>query len=203
MDIKYHRLVLLIVLLLNALAGRLYAQILPLDSAKQIFAQQQNNDSLYIKSCFFIADTYMDLEQYDSSQIWLNKIYKKLPAKKSSLFNYFLITRQAEVYYYNNLQQLGLQESFKGLRVAIDLNDSLLLADSYNFLGLFYMNIDSSKEAIPFYKNGLKFARQPPYPSHYFSLSKPHHLYGNMSEAYYKIKIYDKALQFIKIPIRD
>jgi len=144
----------------------------------------------------------MDIEQYDSAQIWLNKIYEKLPAKKSSLFNYFLITRQAEVYYYNNLQQLGLQESFKGLRVAKDLNDSSLLADSYNFLGLFYMNIDSSKEAIPFYKNGLQFVRQPLYPSEYFSLSKPHHLYGNLSEAYYKLKMYDSALINIRLSLQ-
>ncbi|MGC4101470.1 tetratricopeptide repeat-containing sensor histidine kinase [Ferruginibacter sp.] len=181
---------------------RVAAQSLLLDSAKQVFVQQQGNDSLYVRTCFFIADNYMDIEQYDSAQIWLNKIHNKLPVKKSSLFNYFLITRQAEVYYYNNLQQLGLQESFKGLRVAKDLNDSLLLADSYNFLGLFYMNIDSSEKAIVFYKNGLQFTRQPPYPLQYFSLSKPHHLYGNMSEAYYKLGRYDSALINIRLSLQ-
>ena len=74
-----------------------------------------------------------------------------MPVKRPSLFNYFLITRQAEVFYYNNLQQLGLQESRKGLAMAEALNDSLLLADSYNFLGLFYMNIDSMATSIPYY----------------------------------------------------
>jgi signal transduction histidine kinase len=202
MNVRYHRYIITIIFALHVVVGKLYAQELPLDSAKQFFVQHQSNDTTYINTCFFIADTYMDIEQYDSAQIWLNKIHNKLPVKKSSLFNYFLITRQAEVYYYNNLQQLGLQESFKGLRVAQDLKDSLLLADSYNFLGLFYMNLDSSREAIPFYTSGLKFSRQPPYPPQYFSLSKPHHLYGNMSEAYYKLKMYDSALINIRLSLQ-
>ena len=189
----YNKKVTLFCLLFIALQINLFAQTGIIDSAKRIVASQQTEPS-YIKNAFFIADQYMDVEQYDSAQIWLNKIYEILPAKKASLFNYFLITRQAEVYYYNNLQQLGLQESFKGLQMALVLNDSLLIADSYNFLGLFYMNLDSSNTAITFYKNGIRYTRQPPYPTQYLSLTKPHHLYGNMSEAFYKMGMYDSAL---------
>ncbi len=166
-----------------------------IDSAKKK-AILQTDESQNIQTYFFIADEYMEVEQYDSAQIWLNKIYEALPLKKNSLANYFLITRQAEVYYYNNLQQLGLQESRRGLAMAQELNDSLLLADSYNFLGLFYMNIDSTQQAIPFYKNGFKYAKQPPYPNNYLSLTKPHHLYGNLAEAYYKLKNYDSSLVY-------
>jgi signal transduction histidine kinase len=165
------------------------------DSAKKIAGTQFAEKPVYTATCFFVADAYMDEEQYDSAQIWLNKIHAVLPAKENSLFNYFLITRQAEVYYYNNLQQLGLQESRRGLAMAKALNDSLLLADSYNFLGLFYMNIDSAELAITFYNQGLPYAKQPPYPLQYLSLSKPHHLYGNMAEAYFKLKQYDNALR--------
>lgn len=178
------------------------AQLQEIDSARHVFETIKNNDSTYIKTCFFIADTYMNIEKYDSAQIWLNRIHEKLPVKRPSLFNYFLITRQAEVFYYNNLQQLGLTESFKGLEVAQALNDSLLLADSYNFLGLFYMNIDSSKEAIPFYKKGLLFCRQPPYPPQYLSLTKPHHLYSNMAMAFYRLGMYDTALANIRLSLQ-
>ena len=189
----YNKKVTLFCLLFIVLQINLFAQTGIIDSAKKIVGSQQTEPA-YIKNAFFIADQYMDVEQYDSAQIWLNKIYEILPAKKASLFNYFLITRQAEVYYYNNLQQLGLQESFKGLQMALVLNDSLLIADSYNFLGLFYMNLDSSNTAISFYKNGIRYTRQPPYPSQYLNLTKPHHLYGNMSEAFYKMGMYDSAL---------
>lgn len=165
-----------------------------IDSAIQKSLQQQKNQAAYIKTCFFIADEYMNIEQYDSAQLWLNKIHAVLPLKTTSLENYFLLTRQAEVYYYNNLQQLGLQESRRGLAMAQALNDSLLLADSYNFLGLFYMNIDSAAASVHYYKKGLEYTKQPPNPPQYLSLSKPHHLHGNLAEAYYKLKKNDSAL---------
>ncbi len=156
----------------------------------------------FIATCFFIADNYMDIEQYDSAQIWLNKIHDKLPAKNNSLSNYFLLTRQAEVYYYNNLQQLGLQESLRGLDMAKALNDSLLLADSYNFLGLFNMNIDSAEKSLQYFKEGIRYTKQPPFSKKYLSLSKPHHLYGNFSEAFYKLRLYDSALYYNKISLQ-
>lgn len=184
--------------LLLFITGLLYATSTKgqhsIDSAKKLADLLPKQDEKFINTCFFIADAYMDGEQYDSAQIWLNKIHAVLPAKENSLSNYFLITRQAEVYYYNNLQQLGLQESQRGLAMAQALNDSFLLADSYNFLGLFYMNMDSSTVAIQYFKSGLPFSKQPPYPGSYLSLTKPHHLYGNMAEAYYKLKRYDSAL---------
>ncbi len=155
--------------------------------------QLSADDPRYVRVCFEVADSFMNFEKYDSAQLWLNKIHAVLPFKNNSVNNYFLITRQAEVYYYNNLQQLGLQESRKGLAMAEALNDSLLLADSYNFLGLFYMNIDSMATSIPYYKKGLTYIRQPPFPQGYLSLSKPHHLHGNMAEAYYKMGRYDSA----------
>jgi signal transduction histidine kinase len=182
------------IFLLLAWYGSKSQKTSPIDSAKKTIQLYSSNENNFIATCFIIADNYMDIEQYDSAQVWLNKIHLKLPTKTISLSNYFLTTRQAEVYYYNNLQQLGLQESLRGLEMAKTLNDSLLLADSYNFLGLFYMNIDSANKSISFFKEGIKFTRQPPYPINYLSLTKPHHLYGNLSEAYYKLKMYDSAL---------
>ena len=173
-----------------------------IDSAKKQAQLVSKNDSAFVQTCFYLADTFMGQDQYDSAQLWLNKIHERMPLKKPSLFTYFLQTRQAEVYYYNNLQQLGLQETNRALQTATTLNDSLLLADSYNFAGLFYMNLDSSQKAIQFYKEGIKFAQQTPYPLQYISLSKPHHLYGNMDEAYIKLKMYDSALSNIRISLQ-
>lgn len=168
--------------------------IRPIDVAIERSGRQQRDEKAFIKTCFTIADEYMNMEQYDSAQLWLNKIHSLLPVKSISPDNYFLLTRQAEVYYYNNLQQLGLQESRRGLAMAEALNDSILLADSYNFLGLFYMNIDSAAVSVNYYKKGLQFSKQPPNPPNYISLSKPHHLHGNLAEAYYKLGKYDSAL---------
>ena len=169
-----------------------------IDSAKNLIFKTQKIDSNYFQTCFFIADEYMNLYRYDSAQVWLSRINENLPQKSTTRSNYFLISRQAEVYYYNNLLQLGLQESRRSLNMAKLLNDSLLMADSYNFLGLFYSGLDSIQKSITFFKNGLQYIRQPPYPSGYIELSLPHHLYGNLAEAYQKLKKYDSSIYYIK-----
>lgn len=179
------------------------AQSVPelIDSIKRAEGQA-GTDQERINLYFALADNYMEVDKYDSAQIWLNRIAEKVPLKTPSIDNYFLSTRQAEVYYYNGLQRLGLQESERSLAIAEALNDSLLLADSYNFIGLFYINLDSLRRAIPFFKKGMHYARQPPYPAHYLSLSKPHHLYGNLAEAYEKLGVYDSALLLSHISLQ-
>jgi signal transduction histidine kinase len=164
--------------------------------------RKTKTDEAYIAICFSIADDFMDIDQYDSAQIWLNNIAERLPLRQPSRANYFLSTRQAEVYYYNGLQRLGLQESERSLSIAQTLKDSLLLADAYNFLGLFHINLDSIRKAIPYFKKGMEYTRQPPFPGAYLSLTKPHHLYGNLAEAYEKLAMYDSAIYLSHISLQ-
>src|SRR5690606_23174275 len=91
---------------------------------------QDKAEQQYIRDAFDRADNYMETDHYDSAQVWLNKIYQKVSYRKPSLFTYFLTSRQAEVYYYNNLHQLGMQEALKAENIAKVLNDSLLIADA-------------------------------------------------------------------------
>ena len=170
------------------------------DSLKKTLKNTSNNND-NLKTYFTIADAFMDVDQYDSAQIWLNKIAETLPIKQPTVSNYFLSSRQAEVYYYNGLLRLGLQESYRSLNIARTLNDSLLLADAYNFIGLFYINLDSNETAIPNFKKGIAFLKQAPYSAQYLGLSKPHHLYGNLAEAFTKLSKYDTAIYYAKISL--
>jgi signal transduction histidine kinase len=191
------------IILVVGFVNRLPAQSLQhrIDSLKKDVAIAATDDQ-YTSLCFAISDDYMEMGQYDSAQQWLNRIAEKLPLKKPSIDNYFLSTRQAEVYYYNGLQRLGLQESERSLHIAQALQDSLLLADAYNFLGLFNINLDSNRQAIPYFEKGMKYVRQPPYPAGYLSLTKPHHLFGNMAEAYEKLALYDSAIYLNRISLQ-
>jgi signal transduction histidine kinase len=164
-----------------------------IDSAKLI-AKTPKSETDYIATCFFIGDSYMDLDQYDSAQQWLNKIHELLPIKTVSVENYLLLARQSEVYYYSNLHQLGLQESLRCLSIAEALNDSVYLANSYNFIGLFYANIDSLRPSIASYSKGLLCTSQPPNIPKYFGMSKSYHLHGNIAEAYFKLGKLDSAI---------
>lgn len=165
------------------------------EAAIQAFqAAKSMEEQVY--ACFYVADDYMEVDQYDSAQLWLNKIYDVYKIRGASMFNYFLSSRQAEVYYYNGLLELGLETAQQSLSLAQELKDSLLLADANNFVGLFYTTMDSAKRAIPFFETGMRFAGRPPYPSSYLSITLPHHLYGNLAEAFYKLQRYDSALVY-------
>ncbi|HTM99605.1 MAG TPA: ATP-binding protein, partial [Pedobacter sp.] len=170
-------------------------------SSKERF-HNSRNETEKIKISFAIVEEFMDIDQYDSAQIWLNKIAEIIPVQQASISSYFLSSRQAEIYYYNRLLQLGLQESKRSLKIANALNDSLLLADAYNFTGLFYLNLDSAGIAIPNFMKGIKFAKQPPYSMQYAELTKPHHLYGNLAEAYTKSGKYDSAIFYANTSLK-
>lgn len=158
-------------------------------------------DSAFIRKAFVTADAFMSTDHYDSAQLWLNKIHEKVSYLQPSLFSYFLTTRQAEVYYYNNLQQLGMQEARRAISIAETLQDSILRADAYNFCGLFYTNMGRIRDAIPYFKKGIAVSRQPPYPSRYIELTNPHHLYGNLSEAFEKLNEQDSAIYYARLSL--
>ncbi len=166
-----------------------------IDSAKKDYDKAATTEQK-VKSCFFVADNFMDKDQYDSAQVWLNRIATIYTIKKPTLFNYYLLSRQAEVYYYNGLLQLGLQSALRSLDVAMQLNDSLLLADACNMTGLFYTTMNEPAKARPYFYKGIPFSRQPPYPPQYLSLAKPHHLLGNMAETLEKLNENDSALLY-------
>ena len=59
-----------------------------IDSLKKEIATTAN-DEKYVAHCFTIADNYMEIDHYDSAQLWLNRIAEKLPLKEPSIPNYF------------------------------------------------------------------------------------------------------------------
>jgi signal transduction histidine kinase len=161
-----------------------------------VFGKYKNARTLEdsVSAAFAISDQYMDMDRYDEAQHWLNTIYEIYTIKAPTLFNYFLISRQAEVYYYNSLFQLGLQSSLRGLRIAKQLNDALLLADANNLTGLFYLEQQKPATASRYFLQGIRYVKLPPYPDKYLPLTQPHHVWGNLAESYEKQAMPDSAL---------
>ena len=175
-----------------------------IDSAKRVISYYKSNNPNYIKTCFYISDFYVEEEVNDSAQIWLNKVHKILPFKKASVFTYLLSSRQAEVYYYNNLLQLGLQESNRALDIAEQLEDSFFIADSYNFRGLFFIGLDSLIEASSSLLNAAKYVQLPLNRGDYYNnLSKPHHVYNNLAETYYKRNLFDSSIFYSNLSLKE
>lgn len=163
------------------------------EALKQKVGMAATASPAWFTASLALVDGFMLVERYDSAQQWLTKIAEKLPAN-NSLFNYYHHSRQAEIYYYNSLQRLGLTESKRALSIATLLNDSLLLADANNFIGLFYMNMDSIAMATAYFKKGITYTQAPPYNVQYVNITMPHHLFGNLAEAYQRNGRYDSAI---------
>jgi len=169
------------------------AERIKIDSAKTKVLLYKKGDSAYMNTCFYIADQFMDIDMYDSAQIWLNEIAALVPIKKPTHFNFYLAVNQTITYYYNGLKQIGLKEGERALSIAKQLKDSIYLATAYNISGVFLMNSDSFSKSLTYFKEGIKYCRQPPYAPKYLVISKPHNLYGNLGELYLKMKMFDSA----------
>lgn len=156
------------------------------------------------KSQLKSIDEMMDLNSFDTAQIYLNQLKESNILLKPSLVAYIISSRQAEIYYYNDLHELGIQESKKALIIAESLKDSALKMDAYNFCGLFYMNMDSMNLSIQYFYKGL--AEIPSIPSEYLQdilLSRPFHIYGNLAEAYFIKNELDSAIFYSKKTQRE
>lgn len=159
------------------------------------------NDS--VLRFFKIADTYMDADRYDSAEYWLSKVGDNLAFQKPGLFNYYYHSRQAEVFYYNNLFQIGQQQTNRALQIALQLRDSSIIADAYNLLGLFSLNLEKYIEAENNLLNGLRYASTQKTNNHFLPLSEVYHLHGNLGETYFKLGKFRKALDHFDSSIQE
>jgi len=168
---------------------------------KQIPCFARQVDSAMVRNSFEKADAYMNTDHYDSAQFYLNKIYQQVSYRQPSLFSYFLTSRQAEIYYYNNLPELGLQEAQRAINIARFLKNDILKGDAYNFAGLFYFLTGKNALAIASYKKSISLALAPPYPKGYLELSEPQHFYGNLAEVYESMNKLDSAVHYNRLSI--
>lgn len=141
----------------------------------------------------------MNDDNYDSAQYWLNRVDLLLTIKKPTYFTYLFHSRQCEIYYFNNLVEIGIKEANKGLAVAKLLNDRSLLADSYNFLGLFYINSEQLKNAEASLLKALSYTLEDndQGKADYYNLTQKYHIYGNLAEVYINQRQYGKAVTAI------
>lgn len=156
-------------------------------------------ESATVKKYFQKVDDFMNDDNYDSAQYWLNRVDLLLTIKKPTYFTYLFHSRQCEIYYFNNLVEIGIKEANKGLVVAKLLNDRSLLADSYNFLGLFYINSEQLKNAETSLLKALNYTLEDndQGKADYYNLTQKYHIYGNLAEVYINQLQYGKAITAI------
>jgi signal transduction histidine kinase len=156
----------------------------------------QGRSETEVRELFDRVDVYLEKQYYDSAQLWLNRIPSTHQLIEPTRFSYYFFSRQAEIDYYNGLHQLGITNARRGLAIALKRNDRILLQDAYNMLGLLHLSMDSGPAARNYFLYAIGKLTAPPYPETYLYQSMPHHIYGNIAEAYEKMQMFDSALYF-------
>lgn len=151
-----------------------------------------------IMRSFLLAEHFLETDDIESSQKWLQKTKDLISPKNIDTTTVFIHSLQSELFYYMGLFQFGTYEAEKGIEKALQLNDSTLIADAYFFLGINQVEIDAFKEANKSLweskkycpkKSGKKFIR---------SCIQNEHIYNNIAQLKFKTQELDSAVWYNK-----
>ena len=92
--------------------------------------------SCEILNSIAIAEHYLEIDQIEASQKWLNHSKKMLLKNPDNLQQYSVYSLQSELFYYSGLYQFGLHEAQKAIAFAKETKDSLRLSNAYLIEGI-------------------------------------------------------------------
>ncbi len=147
---------------------------------KEIHAQSvPKGVSEEIENALRQATHFMNHSMYDSAQYVITRTLTQTNHTISSKELYYLRCYEAEIMYYNALFEQGLNVALHSMDLAKELNDDLLLGNSHNFVGLFLMNIERTREAAQHF---LAASRLIPAEAKDKFMSLQYHATGNLGE---------------------
>lgn len=153
-------------------------------------------------ACFNLTDYFIEYDFMDSAQYWLNKAKVAGSQLPDGPYKYLLNTRQAEIYYYQNLHDFGLLESDAALKTAKQINDSLCISDALFFKGLFLLelkNPDSARQLLSKSLAAFPVNVIEPFP---YPLVQRQHIQNNLCESFIQIKMPDSAKGYNDIALQ-
>lgn len=142
----------------------------------------------------------MDNSRYDSALSILSQGFYLHNEVVVPIDQYYLHAIEAEIMYYNALFDIGLNSVQQSAILAEELKNDTLIGNTENFLGLFLMNLNRDKEAIPH----LKLAATLLPKNHgkgYLALQ--YHALSNLGECYLKLDQLDSAIYFSELAIPE
>jgi len=141
------------------------------------------------------ATRFMNFSQYDSAQVVISEAFEQTDFKLHDLDEYYLHCYEAEVMYYNALFEQGLNTAMRGLDLARQLDDPILIGNAENLIGLFMMGLDRHTEAIEHFHIAERLI---PSEEQSSFLSLRYHALGNLGECLVRINQPDSAIFFSK-----
>jgi signal transduction histidine kinase len=163
-------------------------------------AQTPAGTSLRVGEVLKVATEYMNKSSYDSAQFVVSAAFSQTNFPLNPTDLYYLHCYESEIMYYNALFEQGLNSSMRGAEIAKELNDSNLLGNTENLVGLFEMNLAKNKEALPHFKKAIALIS----PTHNNDwLSYRYHALANLGECYFKLNMPDSAIYYSNQSIEE
>lgn len=148
-----------------------------------------------IDLAFSIVDKYIKLDDDDSAQIWIYKLIELNSINTDDTVNYFIHSRQTEIFYFSNLMQFAGASANRTIAIAQKINDSAFIADAFAFKSYIYEELDSivvAKSSAMMAKNFFP-KKTKVYKRSLISYSQ---IINQIAQLYVKLQITDSAYQY-------
>src|SRR6188768_3878218 len=147
---------------------KLYYFFLFLFSSVFVFSQETISDkkkaldrcttgSCKITSLIAISEYYLEVDQIEASQKWLNYSKKLLLKYPNDNQQYCVNSLQSELFYYSGLYQFGLHEAQKAIKLAQKSKDSLHLSNAFLIEGINWYEMGKIAKAEASYHKAKKY----------------------------------------------
>ena len=146
------------------------------------------------------ASAHMEASRYDSAQYLISNTLSQTEIALNESDLYYLHAFQSEIMYYNALFEQGLNSALRALSIATSLNNDTLIGSAENLLGLFYMNLGYSKNAVKHFKKAVELI---PLGHNNDFIACQYHGYSNMAECFLRINEPDSARLYASASIAE
>lgn len=149
-----------------------------------------------ISKSFLLAEYYLETDDIQSSQKWLDNTKDLVSPKQSDTTIVFIHSLQSELFYYDGLFQFGTNEAEKAIQKAKKLQDNLLIANGYFFKGINQIEMNKLKEAEKSLWKSRDFQPENYSKSHIRSTIQHEHIFNNIAQLKLKIHQTDSAVWY-------
>ncbi|MBL0013926.1 MAG: hypothetical protein IPP30_09405 [Flavobacterium sp.] len=165
-------------------------------SIEKFKTSSTNHDKIFY--AFATAEYYLDTDDIDASQKWLNIAKDYLNPEIADSTACLVHSLQSELFYYNGLFQFGKDEALKEILIAKKNQDNLLIADGYFFLGIHQIELKQYKSAQEsLWKSSKIYPRVDP-PKRMRAIIQNEHIYNNLAQVKIKLNELDSAFFYNK-----
>ena len=156
-------------------------------------------NSCRILASYKLSKQYLESDDIPASQKWLNKTKDLYPLNKTDTLACSIHNLQSELFYYMGLFQFGSDEAEKAIEKSRQINDSLLTADAYFFLGINQFELKKYEFSQQSLQQSLRYYPKIGNKKRISNSIDQEYIYNNLAQVKLKINQQDDALLFNRL----